>query len=208
LGEHGVRAQDVTLEITESAIGHAPALPALTYLKSLGLKLSIDDFGTGHSSLARLDTIPLDELKIDRSFIRKLAAGGGSTLVAEMISLAHELGLSVVAEGVETQEITESLADLGVRLDPGLPPRPPPPRGRRAVLAAVSAGRHQNPLARQRCQRRLTNNLRRRHPPDQACPPDCLAHGQTQTHAAGDQADTSPCRSSRQSRRTISASSH
>ena len=141
----------------------------LTHLKSLGLKLSIDDFGTGHSSLARLDTIPLDELNIDRSFIRKLAAGGGSTLVAAMISLAHELGLSVVAEGVETQEITESLADLGVRLDPGLPPRPPPPRGRRAVLVAVSAGRHQNPLARQRCQRRLTNNLRRRHPPDQAC---------------------------------------
>jgi EAL domain-containing protein (putative c-di-GMP-specific phosphodiesterase class I) len=113
LGKHGVRAGDVTLEITESAIGQAPVLPALTQLRSLGFELSIDDFGTGHSSLVRLDTLPIDELKIDRSFINKLAAGGASTLVTAMIRLAHELGLCVVAEGVETQAITQTLADLG-----------------------------------------------------------------------------------------------
>jgi EAL domain-containing protein (putative c-di-GMP-specific phosphodiesterase class I) len=113
VAEHGVRPRDVTLEITESAIGQAPALPALAHFKSLGFELSIDDFGTGHSSLVRLDTLPIDELKIDREFIRRLADGGGTTLVAGMISLAHELGLVVVAEGVESQEITEQLAGLG-----------------------------------------------------------------------------------------------
>jgi EAL domain-containing protein (putative c-di-GMP-specific phosphodiesterase class I) len=112
LAEHGVHASDVTLEITENAIGQAPVVPTLAHLKSLGFKLSIDDFGTGHSSLVRLDTLPIDELKIDRSFIVKLGEGGGSTLVAGMISLAHELGLSVVAEGVETEEISERLVSL------------------------------------------------------------------------------------------------
>jgi EAL domain-containing protein (putative c-di-GMP-specific phosphodiesterase class I) len=108
-----VRAGDVTVEIIEHAIGQAQALPALSDLKSLGFKLSIDDFGTGHSSLVRLDTLPIDELKIDRSFVSRLAEGGSTTLVAGMISLAHELGISVVAEGVETQEGTELLARLG-----------------------------------------------------------------------------------------------
>jgi EAL domain-containing protein (putative c-di-GMP-specific phosphodiesterase class I) len=113
LADHEIQAGDVTLEITESALGQAQTLPVLPHLRSLGFKLSIDDFGTGHSSLVRLDTLPIDELKIDRTFIRKMGERGSSTLVAGMISLAHELRLAVVAEGVETGEMLERLIEFG-----------------------------------------------------------------------------------------------
>jgi EAL domain-containing protein (putative c-di-GMP-specific phosphodiesterase class I) len=79
----------------------------------MGVRLVIDDFGKGYSSLSYLRRLPVDELKIDRSFIIGLADGEDETLVRCMIELAHNLGLSVVAEGVENEAVYEQLSDLG-----------------------------------------------------------------------------------------------
>ena len=82
--------------------------------KKMGLGIALDDFGTGYSSLSRLRGMPIDELKIDQSFIRELiAVGEGSAIVSLIIDLAHTLGQKVVAEGVETEEQLKILIDLG-----------------------------------------------------------------------------------------------
>jgi EAL domain-containing protein (putative c-di-GMP-specific phosphodiesterase class I) len=89
-------------------------------LKAIGVRLSIDDFGTGHSSLSRLQRFPVDTLKIDRSFISAMDGDIEShEIVRIIILLAHNLGLKVVAEGVETQEQMEVLRDLGCELGQG-----------------------------------------------------------------------------------------
>ncbi|HET9078764.1 MAG TPA: EAL domain-containing protein [Acidimicrobiales bacterium] len=101
----GLDPAEVTLEITESVLVSAEAgsVPALDALKATGVRLAIDDFGTGYSSLAYLRQLPVETVKVDRSFISGLdAAGGDAAIVAAMVELAHSLGLSVVAEGVET----------------------------------------------------------------------------------------------------------
>jgi EAL domain-containing protein (putative c-di-GMP-specific phosphodiesterase class I) len=86
----------------------------MTALKSHGLSFSVDDFGTGYSSLAYLKRLPLDQLKIDRSFVRDLLVDASSASIAQaIISLSHALGLSVIAEGVESERQLEILADLG-----------------------------------------------------------------------------------------------
>jgi predicted signal transduction protein with EAL and GGDEF domain len=83
-------------------------------LKELGVRLAIDDFGTGYSSLDRLRRMPVETMKIDRSFIADIdTVSGGTPLVAAMIAMAHALGLSVVAEGVETTEQLAQLRRLG-----------------------------------------------------------------------------------------------
>jgi EAL domain-containing protein (putative c-di-GMP-specific phosphodiesterase class I) len=87
---------------------------SLTALKDLGLQLSVDDFGTGHSSLSHLKNFPVDTLKVDRSFISKLGqAPIDSAIVATIVDLGHALGLSVTAEGVEHQAQLEELQNLG-----------------------------------------------------------------------------------------------
>ena len=94
------------LEVTESSVMADPqkAVTLLRELKALGIKLSMDDFGTGYSSLSSLQRLPLDELKIDRSFLSGIdAQGGDAVLVDVIIAMAHGLGLSVVAEGVESK---------------------------------------------------------------------------------------------------------
>ena len=104
--EHGVEASGFCLEITESAIMDDPQRAELTLnrLAELGFKLSIDDFGTGYSSLAYLKRLPVQELKIDKSFVMGMAADDSDAkIVRSTIDLAHNLGLSVVAEGVETE---------------------------------------------------------------------------------------------------------
>jgi diguanylate cyclase (GGDEF)-like protein len=106
LSEAGVDSRDVCLELTEGVImENAQAnIETLRVLKSMGLKLSIDDFGTGYSSLSYLSRFPLDELKIDRSFIMQIRnAGDHAAIVTAIIAMAHSLGLSVVAEGIETE---------------------------------------------------------------------------------------------------------
>lgn len=116
LQRHQVDPTLIVLEITESAIMDDPqrALQTLNRLHSLGLKLSIDDFGTGYSSLAYLKRLPVDELKIDRSFVMNMETDlQDAKIVHSTIELAHNLGLSVVAEGVEGAKHWKLLAGLG-----------------------------------------------------------------------------------------------
>ncbi|RQO54675.1 GGDEF domain-containing protein [Paucibacter sp. KBW04] len=116
LATQGASSQALCLEITESAIMDDPqrALSTLEQLSALGFKLSIDDFGTGYSSLAYLKTLPVDELKIDKSFVLAMENDlGDAKIVHSTIELAHNLGLSVVAEGVETAKAWKILAALG-----------------------------------------------------------------------------------------------
>ena len=115
LVRHGVPASAFCLEITESAImdDHQRAEAMLNRLSEHGFKLSIDDFGTGYSSLAYLKRLPVDELKIDKSFVMGMETGeDDAMIVRSTIDLAHNLGLTVVAEGVETAAIQDRLRAL------------------------------------------------------------------------------------------------
>jgi diguanylate cyclase (GGDEF)-like protein len=116
LARHRCSAQWVTLEITESAILDDPghAIDTLKRLHTLGCRLSIDDYGTGYSSLAYLRRLPLNELKIDRSFVAGMARDANdAVIVRSTIDLAHNMGLAVVAEGVEDDATLERLRALG-----------------------------------------------------------------------------------------------
>ena len=113
--KHSVPAEAFCLEITESAIMDDPqrALGTLNGLSALGFKLSIDDFGTGYSSLAYLKKLPVDELKIDQSFVRNMETDSDDAkIVKSTIDLAHNLGLCVVAEGVENAQVWDMLREL------------------------------------------------------------------------------------------------
>ncbi|MEQ1591690.1 MAG: EAL domain-containing protein [Thiobacillaceae bacterium] len=113
---HGCQAERICLEITESAILDDPghALENLQRMKALGCKLSVDDYGTGYSSLAYLRKLPVSELKIDRSFVQNMANDASDiVIVRSTIDLAHNLGLRVVAEGVETEAALKQLFLLG-----------------------------------------------------------------------------------------------
>ena len=115
LVKHRVPAEAFCLEITESAIMDDPqrALATLNKLSGLGFKLSIDDFGTGYSSLAYLKRLPVDELKIDKSFVMSMVEDlDDAKIVRSTIDLAHNLGLTVVAEGVENAKVWDALRDL------------------------------------------------------------------------------------------------
>jgi EAL domain-containing protein (putative c-di-GMP-specific phosphodiesterase class I) len=112
----GARAEGFCLEITESAIMDDPerAEATLNRLHQRGYKLSIDDFGTGYSSLAYLRRLPVQELKIDKSFVMAMEREeGDAKIVRSTVDLAHNLGLSVVAEGVENAAILAQLGALG-----------------------------------------------------------------------------------------------
>ncbi|MBI4700585.1 MAG: EAL domain-containing protein [Deltaproteobacteria bacterium] len=111
-----VEAHSVTLEITESLLMREPeqAARSLERLRRLGVGLAIDDFGTGYSSLSYLHRFPLDTLKIDRSFIAAMLQDAGTMKIVRAIcGLSHELGLGIVAEGVETPAQLERLRELG-----------------------------------------------------------------------------------------------
>jgi diguanylate cyclase (GGDEF)-like protein len=115
LQRHNLAPSAFCLEITESAIMDDPARAEamLNRLSEQGFKLSIDDFGTGYSSLAYLKRLPVDELKIDKSFVMGMESDqDDAKIVRSTIDLAHNLGLSVVAEGVENQAILDQLAAL------------------------------------------------------------------------------------------------
>lgn len=122
LARHGLDPRLLTLEITETALMEDPdaALTALTALNELGVKLAIDDFGTGYASLTYLQRFPIDEIKIDRSFVTGLGSPSrDSAIVATCIQLAHAMGIRAVAEGVETPEQKAALLDLDCHLAQG-----------------------------------------------------------------------------------------
>ncbi|MEZ0167034.1 putative bifunctional diguanylate cyclase/phosphodiesterase [Kineococcus sp. LSe6-4] len=115
LRDSGLRPHQLTLEVTESVlVSDLDAVSArLAQLRAAGVLIAIDDFGTGYSSLSYLRRLPVDTVKIDRSFVSDLASGGSATLlVASIIELARSLGLDVVAEGVETEQQAEVLREL------------------------------------------------------------------------------------------------
>lgn len=115
LARHRLPASVLCLEITESAIMAEPAASrdTLLALRAAGVAVAIDDFGVGYSSLAHLRRLPVDSLKIDRSFVTELGSPDGGAVAAAVVSLAQALGLSAVAEGVETPEQAEQLRALG-----------------------------------------------------------------------------------------------
>ena len=116
LAARGVPPSVLQLEITEEFLmaDHERARSILTRLREGGIQISVDDFGTGYSSLSRLREMPIDELKLDRSFVMPMADDSrAAALVASTITLAHSLGLRMVAEGVETVEAYSQLKQLG-----------------------------------------------------------------------------------------------
>ena len=135
--------------------GEGP-LERLEELKRLGLYLAVDDFGTGYSSLGALKRLPVEVLKVDRSFVDGLGTDpGDSAIVAAVLSLAHALGLHVVAEGVETELQASQLAALGCPVAQGfLYSRAVPADRLPAVAAELAATRGQ------RCRPRSAGNAR------------------------------------------------
>jgi len=107
-------------------------------LHDLGVQISIDDFGTGYSSLAYLQRLAVDELKIDKSFTMRLGEASNATIVRSTIDLGHNLGLRVVAEGVETKQSAEQLARMGCDLLQGYLIGRPAPATDIPALAAKS----------------------------------------------------------------------
>ena len=122
LRSEGLEPNRINLEITESTIMANPerALAVLRDLRALGLRMAIDDFGTGYSSMAYLKGLSVDALKIDKSFVRNLATDPSDrAIVRSAVELAHNLGLQVVAEGVEDTVSYQQLSKLGCDLAQG-----------------------------------------------------------------------------------------
>jgi diguanylate cyclase (GGDEF)-like protein len=123
LRRHDVPADRLTLEVTESSVMADPAraIELLHQLRDLGVRLSVDDFGTGYSSLSYLKRLPVQEVKIDRSFVTGLREHGSEdvAIVRAIVDLGRHLGLEVVAEGVEDQETWDLLASMGCDLVQG-----------------------------------------------------------------------------------------
>ncbi len=122
LRHHGLEPEHLTLEITESLIMEnlKQSMRVMTRLASMGVRISIDDFGTGHSSLAYLKKLPAREIKIDKSFVMEMDQDRDDhTIVQSTIEMAHRLGLQVVAEGVETEGVWRMLTDAGCNVGQG-----------------------------------------------------------------------------------------
>jgi diguanylate cyclase (GGDEF)-like protein len=149
LAAAGLPADRLVLEITESVVMDDPvrSVAILQALADIGVTLSLDDFGTGFSSMAYLQRLPVDELKIDKSFVTGLAprpdADASPVLIRTMITMADNLGLRVVAEGVEDAETLQVLAELGCDLAQGYHiARPMPPADFVRFLSQRTAGKH------------------------------------------------------------------
>ncbi len=116
LARHRVPASHLILELTERTLmaEHSRVMDTLDALEGLDVAISLDDFGTGYSSMFMLKRLPVTEIKVDRSFVSKMADGiEDESIVRSIIDLAHSLGMSAVAEGVETEEVWQRLVALG-----------------------------------------------------------------------------------------------
>ncbi len=116
LRRHRIPARLLLLEVTESAIMAEPerARALLTQLDDLGVRIAVDDFGAGYTSLAQLKSLPVSELKVDRSFVSTVETDASNALIVQsIVDLGHNLGLAVVAEGVETRGALDLLAGFG-----------------------------------------------------------------------------------------------
>jgi EAL domain-containing protein (putative c-di-GMP-specific phosphodiesterase class I) len=116
LQETGANPARLKLELTESLLldDAEGAIERMTQVRSHGVRFSLDDFGTGYSSLSYLKRLPLDQVKIDQSFVRDILANANDAAIARtIVSLAHSMDLRVIAEGVETEEQRAMLAELG-----------------------------------------------------------------------------------------------
>ncbi len=111
LDRHGADASGLTVEITENTVMQAP-IAAVEEIRDLGVNLAIDDFGTGYSSLSYLDRLPIDILKIDRSFVSRVGSGEESLLIRTILQLGNALGLQTVVEGIETRGQLDRLREL------------------------------------------------------------------------------------------------
>jgi EAL domain-containing protein (putative c-di-GMP-specific phosphodiesterase class I) len=122
IAESAVPAEWLELELTESMVMENVHAQIETFhqLRDLGVRLAIDDFGTGYSSMSYLKRLPIDILKIDRSFVSDLPKDTNDLAIATaIVALGHSLGLTVIAEGIETQAQAESLLNLGCDLGQG-----------------------------------------------------------------------------------------
>lgn len=124
LRHNGWTPEQLCLELTETALTEDldTALRALVRLRATGAQIAVDDFGTGYSSLTHLQRLPIDTIKIDRSFVQSLGESGGtdrSTIATAVLGIAHAMGLGAVAEGVETRAQLNALRELGCPLGQG-----------------------------------------------------------------------------------------
>ncbi|HSQ71454.1 MAG TPA: EAL domain-containing protein [Rubrivivax sp.] len=122
LAESGLQPRHVTLELTENTLMERPetTLPMLLELRAQGIGLSVDGLGTGYSSLAHLSTLPIDSLKVDRSFVRNLRTGSKeSAIVRAIVHMGDSLGKMVIAEGIETHSQFGQLRDMGCQFGQG-----------------------------------------------------------------------------------------
>jgi len=146
--EADVRPQHLTLELTENILMSRleGALPQLAELRRMGVGLAVDDFGTGYSSLAHLSTLPIDCLKIDRSFVNVLTAGSNeAAVVRAIVLLGQSLGKSIVAEGIETEAQRLQLLEMGCDIGQGfLLGRPLAPEEAQELLNALPVHKPQH----------------------------------------------------------------
>jgi diguanylate cyclase (GGDEF)-like protein/PAS domain S-box-containing protein len=121
LGRTGFPPQLLVIELTESvlAANRAAVVGVLGRLRDLGVRIAIDDFGTGYSSLSYLHDLPIDEIKIDRSFVESLTRRGDTRLISTIIGLGRKLGLTMIAEGIELEEQADRLLALGCEFGQG-----------------------------------------------------------------------------------------
>ncbi len=119
LEEHGLEPNRLVLEITESVLLQDAYVETLERLKQLGVRIAIDDFGTGYSSLSYLDRLPIDIIKVDKSFVDRLEGGNDSPLARAVIGLGATLGLQTIVEGIEHADQAQWLSDIGCEVAQG-----------------------------------------------------------------------------------------